>query len=434
VGTTGANTLNGVAGADIFFGLAGNDTINTNGGDDVLVGGTGNDTLNGGAGNDTFLYTMGDGADTMVGGTGTDKLSVTGTAAAETMTVVTAGGVITTFQGGSVSSIEQIVADLLGGADTLSYTNNTLTNGVNVNLALGTATGFTSIAGIENVTGGAGNDTFTGDARLNVFNGGAGNDTFFGSAGGDTYSGGAGTDKLDMSFATQSMTINLNGSGSGADIGNITLSNIEIVKGGSGKDTLIGTGGADTFIGSAGGDSYTGGGGTDTLDLSATTQGVTVNLANGTATGAEIGNSTLASIEAIIGGSGNDTIIAGLAPEFLTGGLGADTFVFNTTGAAGNGAGSRTQILDFLHLTDIIDVVGIDASSSVAGDQAFIFDAVAHTATGQVTAGHLGFFVQTIGGVQHTILEGNIAGLGGNVDFQIDLTGNIVLTAQDFHL
>lgn len=438
VGTTGANTLNGIAGADIFFGLAGNDTINTNGGDDVLVGGTGNDILNGGTGNDTFLYTIGDGADTMAGGTGTDKLVVTGTAAANTLTVVTAAGAITTLQTGTLSSIEQVSADLLGGTDTLSYTNNTAANAVTVNLANGTATGFTSIAGIENVTGGAGNDTFTGDLNRNIFTGGAGNDTFIGSAGGDTYSGGAGNaDKLDMSFATQNMTINLGaGTASGLDIGNVTLSNIEIVKGGSGHDTLLGSGQADTFIGSAGGDSYTGGGGTDTLDLSATTQGVTVSLATGTASGADIGASTLASIEAVIGGSGADTLIAGIAPELFTGGAGADSFVFKTTGAAGSGLNGRAQILDFLHLTDTIDVSGIDANvtGGATGDQAFIFDAVAHSASGQVTAGHLGFFVQTISGVQHTIIEGNIAGLGGAVDFQIDLTGNLSLTTQDFHL
>jgi hypothetical protein len=85
-----------------------------------------------------------------------------------------------------------------------------------------------------------------------------------------------------------------------------------------------------------------------------------------------------------------------------------------------------------VHLTDIIDVSGIDASATLANDQQFIFDAIAHNGSGQVAAGHIGFF-QTNNG--HTIIEGNIAGQGNSVDFQIDLTGiNLGLTVQDFHL
>ena len=49
----------------------------------------------------------------------------------------------------------------------------------------GTASGFTSIAGIENVTGGSGNDTLTGagNALVNNLTGGAGNDTYFADLG-----------------------------------------------------------------------------------------------------------------------------------------------------------------------------------------------------------------------------------------------------------
>ena len=50
----------------------------------------------------------------------------------------------------------------MGGTDTLTYAGTTAD--VTVNLATGTASGFASIAGIENVTGGSGNDTLTGSA------------------------------------------------------------------------------------------------------------------------------------------------------------------------------------------------------------------------------------------------------------------------------
>ena len=44
---------------------------------------------------------------------------------------------------------------------------------------------------------------------------------------------------------------------------------------------------------------------------------------------------------------------------------------------------------------------------------------------------------ETIGGVQHTIIEGNVRTVGGNdttIDFQIDLLGQVTLTSADFIL
>ena len=52
-----------------------------------------------------------------------------------------------------MTGVEAINADLLGGTDTLTYAGSTA--GVTVNLATGTASGFASITGIENVTGGS---------------------------------------------------------------------------------------------------------------------------------------------------------------------------------------------------------------------------------------------------------------------------------------
>ena len=56
-----------------------------------------------------------------------------------------------------------------------------------VDLTAGTASGFTAIASIENVVGGAGADTLTGNAANNVLNGGLGNDTLTGGDGNDTF-------------------------------------------------------------------------------------------------------------------------------------------------------------------------------------------------------------------------------------------------------
>lgn len=72
------------------------------------------------------------------------------------------------------------------GIDLLDY--SAYTEDLMVNLATGTATGVTgSIPGIENVTGGSGNDEIIGDMEDNILIGGAGNDILHGGAGNDTY-------------------------------------------------------------------------------------------------------------------------------------------------------------------------------------------------------------------------------------------------------
>lgn len=77
-----------------------------------------------------------------------------------------------------------------------------------------------------------------------------------------------------------------------------------IINGTPGNDSLVGTAGNDTLSGFGGDDTLRGGGGNDTADYRNATGPVVVDLAAGTATGAD-GNDTL------IGGAGNDTIDGG---------------------------------------------------------------------------------------------------------------------------
>jgi Ca2+-binding RTX toxin-like protein len=81
-----------------------------------------------------------------------------------------------------------------GGTDRLDYA--AYLSAVQVDLAAGTATGFGPVSGIENATGGAGNDILTGDAADNVLLGGDGNDILRGGAGNDTLRGGSGRDLM----------------------------------------------------------------------------------------------------------------------------------------------------------------------------------------------------------------------------------------------
>ena len=88
-----------------------------------------------------------------------------GAAGNETLDVVYNGTAITQFEGGSVTGIESVNANLGAGIDTLVYV---APSGVTVNLSTGTASGFTSISGIENVTAGSGIDHLTGNGNANV--------------------------------------------------------------------------------------------------------------------------------------------------------------------------------------------------------------------------------------------------------------------------
>jgi Ca2+-binding RTX toxin-like protein len=137
--------------------------------------------------------------------------------------------------------------------------------------------------------------------------------------------------------------------------------------------------------------------------------------------------------DTIIGGAGNDKIIAGAGIDTMTGGPGADTFVFASIQQIHNGAtnGTRDAITDFTVGQDKIDFSAIDANTGLAGQQHFTF---LPTAGQALTApAQIHFVYTTIGGVDHTIIEGNVnANLAP--DFRLDLVGHIALTASDFIL
>jgi Ca2+-binding RTX toxin-like protein len=81
-----------------------------------------------------------------------------------------------------------------GGIDKLDY--SAYAGDVQVILVTGTATGFVNVSGIENLTGGNGNDKLVGDAAANVISGGNGNDIILGWGGDDTLNGNTGRDLL----------------------------------------------------------------------------------------------------------------------------------------------------------------------------------------------------------------------------------------------
>jgi len=176
--------------SDRFIGRGGNDLLDGRGGGDELYGGAGNDVLQGGNGSD--LLHGGLGNDNIDGGNGLDTVSYSYAAPNGARGETEASGF---------------------GDVTVNLTNG---------LASG-AFGSDTLTGIENVIGGAGNDTLIGDAGSNALSGGGGNDLLQGedgndvlilAEGDDTALGGAGRDQIVIG------------------LGNATID------GGTGKDTL----------------------------------------------------------------------------------------------------------------------------------------------------------------------------------------------------
>jgi Ca2+-binding RTX toxin-like protein len=372
--------LNGGLGGDLLEGGAGNDTLNGDAGNDVLIGGAGTDAINGGAGNDIISYVVGDGADNINGGADTDTLSIAGTIGSDTLNVIF-NGALTGVGGGAatLANVEAVNADLGVGIDTLVYAAGS--GAVTVNLTTHSASGFTSISGIENVTGGNGNDTLTGDALGNALNGGGGNDLLNGGADGDTLTGGTGTDTVSYAAQAGGMVVNL-ATGiahSAVTGGEDMLITIENATGGAGNDTMTGS----SAGGAAGNNLLDGGAGNDIVDGGA-------------------GNDTL------LGGSGTDSLTGGSGLDSIDGGLGNDTI----TGGVGNDSlfgGDGDDIFNYL--------VGVDGIDSVNGGDG-LHDLL--NITGSAGANTLRV---TYNGTSITAITGEISQLANVEHVHADLLG-----------
>jgi Ca2+-binding RTX toxin-like protein len=131
------------------------------------------------------------------------------------------------------------------------------------------------------------------------------------------------------------------------------------------------------------------------------------------------------------GMGGADVLKGGAGVDTLTGGAGPDRFGFASTGEIGNGttATTRDVITDFQPGSDRIDLSAIDANGGARGNGSFAFAGSGPlTAVGQIHVVHA-----TIGGVEHTVVEGNVSG-GPAPEFRLDLLGNLELAAGDFLL
>jgi Ca2+-binding RTX toxin-like protein len=460
---------------------SGNDTVQGSAAADTIVGGSGNDGLSGQGGDDTFQVGTSAGSDAVDGGEGADRI------------VAMAANVAIGLS--ALSGVEEISANGYAGVRVLG------TSAADVfDFSATTLTGITLVdggSGNDTLTGSAGADTLTGGSGTDVVQAGGGDDRIlFGTSTADTVDGGAGTNTLAASATNASIVWKnvsnvqavTGGSYTGVkilgttladtlDFSAVTLSNIALIDGGSGNDTLTGSAGDDTISGGSGtdviqagggddrilfgtstADTVDGGTGTNTLVASATNASIVwKNVTNvqavsggGYAGVAVLGTTsadtldlsavTLTSIARIDGGSGNDTVtgsagndtlIGGAGKDVLTGGAGADTFVFGKASDSGTGL-NWDLVSDFVVGADRIDLTSMDASTALAGDQAFTY---LGTSDFTGVAGQLRMDQGTPG---YTRLLGDLNG-DSVADFEIRLAWAdpltpVSLTAGDFLL
>jgi len=287
-GNGAANTITGNDLANGLFGGGANDTLSGGLGDDMLDGGLGNDAMTGGDGDD--LYVVDAGGDSVA------ELYQQG--------IDTVRASIDYTLGNDVENLE------LTGAAGRSGTGNDLSNHI-------TGTGANDILS-GGQFGGYGDDMLDGGTGADAMTGGYGDDLYVVDNLGDTTIEGnlQGTDlvqsNIGWTLADNVENLLLTGTGAVGGTGN---GGDNVLTGNDAANLLAGNGGDDILRGRGGDDMLRGGAGADTADYADDMAGVRVDLGAGTATGVAIGNDVLESIERAIGGTGNDTLIAGASPQ-----------------------------------------------------------------------------------------------------------------------
>lgn len=286
-----------------------NDSLTGSAGSDMLFGGAGNDILEGSAGNDTLVG--GEGADTLVGGAGDDVLD---------------GGVVTD----RVNNNDRNFANY-GGLQvdlTINLSGITGDGSVGYGTASSSASGIDKLMNISFLKAGSGSDKITGSSALILeqFEGGAGNDIIDGGAidaitqeNSNRVSYQSSTAAVKVTLA-DAMQTTIKGSATGG-AGTDQLIRINQVRGSAFGDILTGSNGAtltEHFEGMGGNDSIDGLGGFDVVRYgsagdAATSNGVKVNLATGTASGPNAGWDALKNIEGVYGSIYKDVLTGGNA-------------------------------------------------------------------------------------------------------------------------
>lgn len=427
-GGDGNDTLFGDSANNILYGGAGNDTLRSGSGNDVLYGGTGTNTVSysvatgsvtvnlhtgsatgwgtdalfeidnviGSAQDDTFIASAN--ANAFDGGAGQDTVSYASAAAGVTASLMDSSINTGWAAGDTYTSIERLIGsdhdDVLHGNNGANIIyggsgNDTIYGGGGDDVLYGGD-------GSDTLYGGDGSDILYGGAGTNALYGGAGNDTFFSGSGANAYFGGTGTNTVSYANQGSGVTADLGNAGNntGAAAGD-SYENIQVLVGTSSSDVLRGNnqdnviyggGGADSIVTSggnniiyggdgddiiisgSGNNAIYGGAGVDRVSYQDATNGVTVNLRNGTTTG--WGNDTLFEVNNVTGSAHDDLIISGDGANAIDGGAGTDTVSYqgSAVGVTAYLDGSTGSTGDTL--TNVENLIGSEHNDTLFGNNA----------------------------------------------------------------
>ena len=343
-GSTGADKVTaGSVGADAYFEISGDKTadvklvaatpklvVSLSGGKDVFSGAGSAATISGFAGKSLVVVPLttaitvygGDDDDILQGGAGDDVLNG-GNGNDTFKTAATADGA-DTYNGDD-------------GADTMDYSLRTL--GVTVTIGVNADDGANGenddvTATVENVTGGKGADTLVGNDQRNVLLGGDGDDTLRG----------------------------------GANVTCVDASSGDVLNGGNGDDTFdLGVKGCFTVV--------VGGLGTDTADYGARSAALFLSLDGVANDGEKDEGGSLAEVEVLVGGSGNDVITGSAKADRLVGGPGDDVLSGlagddELVGGAGNdvlNGGAGNDVADYRDAQSGLQITLCDDPTELTG-------------------------------------------------------------------
>jgi Ca2+-binding RTX toxin-like protein len=217
------------------------------------------------------------------------------------------------------------------------------------------------------LSGGGGSDTINGGAGADRMLGGAGNDVYTVDNTGDrVYETTTATGSIDaggLDTIITSVSVNLSTYTGTAFIERLRLNSTNAINGtGNAADNTIFAGSGNNVI--------DGGGGIDTASYAYATAGVTVRL-NTTATQITggSGSDALRNIENLTGSNYGDTLTGNGSSNVLTGGAGADRFVFSATLGSRNVDIIKDFVarLDKIVLDDAVFAALPSSTSTLAG-------------------------------------------------------------------
>lgn len=267
------------------------------------------------------------------------------------------------------------------------------------------------------LTGGDGNDQFTGGVGKTKMEGGDGNDIYYVNSDRDIViekaGGGSDTVYTTVDYKLADHVEQLRLSATDLKVHGNDLDNR--IVGSEGRDTIYGEAGDDSIMGMAGDDLIDGGDGDDSLSGGEGNDVLIGGRGNDKLFG-DVGNDRLS------GGDGDDWLEGGAGADILTGGAGKDTFYFRQADL-----GWRDTITDFNAAEgDKISLSAIDANTATGKDDPFRF--IGNGAFSKV-AGELRYSAVK-GGI---LVEGDVNG-DGVADLSIMLQGVTSVTMKDFML